>query len=118
QSHIHHKDGDIRHKEELIAYFKQVQPDIAFHLAAQPLVIESYNNPHYNFETNLMGTVNFFEAVRETSSVKIAVNVTTDKCYQNNEWVWGYRENDPMGGDDPYSASKGCSELITHSYIK
>lgn len=118
QSHIHHKDGDIRHKDELMAYFKQVQPDIAFHLAAQPLVIESYHNPHYNFETNLMGTVNFFEAVRATPSVKVAVNVTTDKCYQNNEWLWGYREIDPMGGDDPYSASKGCSELITHSYTK
>jgi CDP-glucose 4,6-dehydratase len=95
-----------------------VQPDIAFHLAAQPLVIDSYNNPHYNFETNLMGTVNFFEAVRNCPSVQVAVNVTTDKCYQNNEWVWGYRENDPMGGDDPYSASKGCSELITNSYLK
>lgn len=118
QSHIHHQDGDIRDKEKLVAYFKKVQPDFAFHLAAQPLVIESYHNPHYNFETNLMGTVNFFEAVRETSSVKVAVNVTTDKCYQNNEWVWGYREIDPMGGDDPYSASKGCSELITNSYTK
>lgn len=115
---ITHVDGDVRDKEALSAFFKKVQPDIAFHLAAQPLVIESYNNPHYNFETNLMGTVNFFEAVRECPSVKAAVNVTTDKCYQNNEWMWGYRENDPMGGDDPYSASKGCSELITHSYIR
>lgn len=115
---ISHRDGDIRDKEKLTAYFREVQPEIAFHLAAQPLVIESYNNPHYNFETNLMGTVNFFEAVRSCASVKAAVNVTTDKCYQNNEWMWGYRENDPMGGEDPYSASKGCSELITHSYIK
>jgi CDP-glucose 4,6-dehydratase len=81
-------------------------------------VIDSYKDPHYNFETNVMGTVNFFEAVRHTTSVKVAVNITTDKCYQNNEWLWGYRENDPMGGDDPYSASKGCSELITNSYIK
>ncbi|MBS1638268.1 MAG: CDP-glucose 4,6-dehydratase [Bacteroidetes bacterium] len=118
QSRIHHADGDIRDKEKLISFFNTVKPDVAFHLAAQPLVIESYNNPHYNFETNLMGTVNFFEAVRQCSSVKAAINVTTDKCYQNNEWVWGYRENDPMGGDDPYSASKGCSELITASYIK
>ena len=117
-SHMHHKIGDVRDKENLMAYFNEVQPDIAFHLAAQPLVIESYNNPHYNFETNLMGTVNFFEAVRHTASVKVAINVTTDKCYQNNEWIWGYRENDAMGGDDPYSASKGCSELITNSYIK
>jgi CDP-glucose 4,6-dehydratase len=115
---IHHIDGDIRDKQALQDFFNKTQPDIAFHLAAQPLVIESYNNPHYNFETNLMGTVNFFEAVRQCPSVKAAINVTTDKCYQNNEWDWGYRENDPMGGDDPYSASKGCSELITHSYLK
>lgn len=118
QARIHHKDGDVRDRQALENYFNEVQPDIAFHLAAQPLVIESYHNPHYNFETNLMGTVNFFEAVRNCSSVKVAINVTTDKCYQNNEWVWGYRENDPMGGDDPYSASKGCSELITHSYFR
>ena len=115
---INHQDGDVRNLEELKKYFTKVQPDIAFHLAAQPLVIESYQNPHYNFETNLMGTVNFFEAVRHCSSVKVAINITTDKCYQNNEWLWGYRENDAMGGDDPYSASKGCSELITNSYIK
>ena len=115
---INHTIGDIRDLEKLQAYFNSVKPDIAFHLAAQPLVIESYNNPHYNFETNLMGTVNFFEAVRKCPSVKVAINVTTDKCYQNNEWLWGYRENDAMGGDDPYSASKGCSELITNSYIK
>ncbi|MCD6017221.1 MAG: rfbG [Bacteroidetes bacterium] len=115
---IRHMDADIRNLEHLQKYFNEVKPDIAFHLAAQPLVIESYNNPHYNFETNLMGTVNFFEAVRKCESVKVAINVTTDKCYQNNEWIWGYRENDAMGGDDPYSASKGCSELITNSYIK
>ena len=118
KSKINHIDSDIRDKQKLQDYFNEVKPDIAFHLAAQPLVIDSYNNPHYNFETNLMGTVNFFEAVRNCDSVKAAINVTTDKCYQNNEWVWGYRENDPMGGDDPYSASKGCSELITQSYLK
>lgn len=117
-NHLHHKDGDIRDKDALMAYFNLVKPDMALHLAAQPLVIESYHNPHYNFETNLMGTVNFFEAVRATPSVKVAINVTTDKCYHNNEWIWGYRENDAMGGNDPYSASKGCSELITNSYIK
>lgn len=115
---MHHKMGDVRNKADLEAWFNEVKPDIAFHLAAQPLVIDSYNNPHYNFEANLMGTVNFFEAVRNCPSVKVAINVTTDKCYQNNEWMWGYRENDAMGGDDPYSASKGCSELITNSYIK
>lgn len=118
QEKIHHYIGDVRDKERLQNYFNEIKPDIAFHLAAQPLVIESYNNPHYNFETNLMGTVNFFEAVRNCPSVKVAINVTTDKCYQNNEWMWGYREVDAMGGEDPYSASKGCSELITNSYIK
>lgn len=117
-SKINHIDADIRDKEKVQNYFNKVQPDFAFHLAAQPLVIDSYNNPHYNFETNLMGTVNFFEAVRHCPSVKVAVNVTTDKCYKNNEVDYGYKETDPMGGDDPYSASKGCSELITHSYLK
>ncbi|MEO8760992.1 MAG: CDP-glucose 4,6-dehydratase [Bacteroidia bacterium] len=117
-SKIKHVDGDVRDKEKLQNYFNEVKPDIAFHLAAQPLVIESYNNPHYNFETNLMGTVNFFEAVRNCPSVKAAVNVTTDKCYQNLEQNIAYNEEDKMGGDDPYSASKGCSELITHSYLK
>lgn len=114
---INHEDGDIRDKEHLVNFFNDVQPEFAFHLAAQPLVIESYKDPHYTFETNLMGTVNFFEAVRNTISVKVAINITSDKCYKNNDWVWGYRENDPMGGKDPYSASKGCSELITDSYI-
>ncbi len=114
---IKHEDGDVRDREQLLKFFAETQPDFTFHLAAQPLVIDSYNDPHYTFETNLMGTVNFFEAVRNTPSVKAAVNVTSDKCYQNNEWVWGYRESDPMGGKDPYSASKGCSELITHSYL-
>lgn len=117
-SKIHHVDGDIRNKEKLTDYFYQVKPAIAFHLAAQPLVIESYNNPHYNFETNIMGTVNFFEAVRNCTSLKAAINVTTDKCYQNIEQLIGYTEEDKMGGDDPYSASKGCSELITNSYLK
>jgi len=114
---ITHRDGDVRDKNALLKYFSEVQPDFAFHLAAQPLVIDSYKDPHYTFETNLMGTVNFFEAIRKTSSVKVAVNVTSDKCYQNNEWAWGYRENDPMGGKDPYSASKGASEIITQSYL-
>jgi CDP-glucose 4,6-dehydratase len=114
--HINHHEGDVRDGEQLKQYFQQIEPDFAFHLAAQPLVLLSYQNPAETFEINLMGTVNFFEAVRCTPSVKVAVNVTTDKCYDNKEWVWGYRENDPMGGKDPYSASKGCSELITNSY--
>lgn len=115
---VTHMVGDIRDGERLKKYFRDVEPDFAFHLAAQPLVLLSYQDPAGTFNTNLMGTVNFFEAVRETPSVKAAVNVTTDKCYDNKEWVWGYRENDPMGGEDPYSASKGCSELITNSYLK
>ena len=114
---IHNYEGDIRDVAVLKSYFKTVQPDIAFHLAAQPLVLLSYDDPHSTFESNLMGVVNFFEAVRTTPSVKVAINVTSDKCYDNKEWVWGYRENDAMGGKDPYSASKGCSELITASYI-
>lgn len=115
---LYHTEGDVRNATKLKAYFQQVQPDFAFHLAAQPLVLASYQDPVGTFDTNLMGTVNFFEAVRATLSVKVAVNVTTDKCYDNKEWVWGYRENDPMGGKDPYSASKGCSELITSSYLE
>jgi CDP-glucose 4,6-dehydratase len=115
---INHQNGDVRELETLKLYLKEIQPEIAFHLAAQPLVLESYKNPHYTFETNIMGTVNFLEAVRYSESVKAAVIITSDKCYQNNEWIWGYRENEPMGGDDPYSASKGCAELITSSYIK
>jgi CDP-glucose 4,6-dehydratase len=114
---IKHIDGDIRDLESLTKFFNSIKPEFAFHLAAQPLVLESYKNPHYTFETNLMGTINFFEAVRSSKSVKVALNITSDKCYKNNDWVWGYRETDPMGGKDPYSASKGCSELITHSYI-
>ena len=113
---ITHIDGDVRDLNSLRDYFGKVQPDIAFHLAAQPLVLLSYADPVNTFETNLMGVINFFEAVRSTPSVKVAVNVTSDKCYDNNEWVWGYRESDPMGGKDPYSASKGCAELITASY--
>ncbi len=117
KNQIHHRDGDVRNLNQLKEYFTQIQPDIAFHLAAQPLVLLSYQEPAATFETNLMGVVNFFEAVRQTSSVKAAVNITSDKCYDNKEWVWGYRENDAMGGKDPYSASKGCAELITASYI-
>lgn len=114
---IKHINGDVRDYNSLLNWFDRIQPEFAFHLAAQPLVLDSYNDPRYTFETNLNGTVNFFEAVRMTNSVKVAINITSDKCYQNNEWVWGYRESDPMGGKDPYSASKGASELITSSYI-
>lgn len=116
QSRIKHLTGDIRDQKKLLTYVEEIQPDFAFHLAAQPLVLLSYQDPVGTFETNLMGVVNFFEAVRTVKSIKVAINVTSDKCYDNNEWVWGYRENDPMGGKDPYSASKGCAELITNSY--
>jgi CDP-glucose 4,6-dehydratase len=114
---VQHTDGDIRDLEFLTKLFNKIKPDIVFHLAAQSLVLESYNQPQQTFATNTMGTVNIFEAVRLTSLVKVAINVTSDKCYHNNEWIWGYRENDSIGGKDPYSASKGASEIITSSYI-
>jgi CDP-glucose 4,6-dehydratase len=91
-------------------------PEIVIHMAAQPLVRRSYVDPVETYSTNVMGTVNLFEAVRQTHSVRAVVNVTTDKCYENKEWSWGYRENEPMGGFDPYSSSKGCSELVTAAY--
>jgi len=114
---IIHQDGDIVDFEKFLSFVKKTQPEIIFHLAAQPLVLQSYQNPRETYQTNLIGTVNFFEAIRAVSSVRVAVNVTSDKCYENQNWVWGYRENDPMGGKDPYSSSKGCSELITSSYL-
>jgi CDP-glucose 4,6-dehydratase len=116
--YIEHKTGDIRDLVALRQFVNDVKPDYAFHMAAQPLVIDSYKNPVYTFETNVMGVVNFFEAMRTSLSTKVAINITSDKCYKNNEWIWGYREDDPMGGRDPYSASKSCSEIITHSYFK
>lgn len=117
KSKITHQDGDISDFDKFLSFVKETQPEIIFHLAAQPLVLLSYQNPRETFQTNLIGTVNFFEAVRAVSSVKVAINITSDKCYENQNWVWGYRENDPMGGKDPYSSSKGCSELITSSYL-
>ena len=108
--------GDIRDIEHLTRVFDRFQPEIVFHLAAQPLVRLSYSEPVETFQTNVIGTVNIFEACRRTSSIKAVINITSDKCYENREWVWGYRENDPMGGYDPYSASKGCSELLTSAY--
>ncbi len=108
--------GDIRDQAKLEETFATHQPDIVFHLAAQPLVRLSYKKPFETFETNVMGTIRVFEACRRTASVKAIVNITSDKCYDNREWIWGYRENDPMGGYDPYSASKGCAELVTTSF--
>ena len=109
--------GDIRDLSRLSGVLKETQPEIVLHLAAQPIVRESYANPVYTYETNVMGTVNILEAVRLAGSVASFLNVTTDKVYKNNEWEWGYRETDELDGYDPYSNSKSCSELVTHSYI-
>ena len=109
--------GDVRDFEHLKAVFAQAQPEIVLHLAAQPIVRDSYKDPRYTYETNVMGTVNLLECVRHCPSVKSVLNVTTDKVYHNNEWCWGYREDEPLDGFDPYSNSKSCSELVTHSYI-
>lgn len=108
--------GDIRDYEHLKQVFDQAQPEIVFHLAAQPIVRDSYREPRYTYETNVMGTVNLMECVRQFPCVRSVLNVTTDKVYYNNEWCWGYREDDPLDGFDPYSNSKSCSELVTHSY--
>ncbi len=108
--------GDIRDYHRLKDAFDQFQPEIVLHLAAQPIVRDSYKNPSYTYETNVMGTVNILECVRNSSCVKSFLNVTTDKVYLNKEWVWGYRENEELDGYDPYSNSKSCSELVTHSY--
>ncbi len=108
--------GDIRDSNKLNDTFQTYRPDIVFHLAAQPLVRYSYKNPLETFETNVIGTINVLEACRQTESVRAVVNITSDKCYENKEWVWGYRESDPMGGYDPYSASKSCAELVTNCY--
>ncbi len=116
QAHMHSVIGDIRDSRLLTATFQAAQPEIVLHLAAQPIVRDSYKDPAYTYETNVMGTVNILECVRAATSVKSFLNVTTDKVYHNNEWVWGYRENEPLDGFDPYSNSKSCSELVTHSY--
>ncbi|MBR1731242.1 MAG: CDP-glucose 4,6-dehydratase, partial [Ruminococcus sp.] len=108
--------GDIRDYDALKEAFESFKPEIVLHLAAQPLVRESYTDPAYTYETNVMGTVNILECVRNNSYVKSFLNVTTDKVYLNKEWEWGYRENEELDGFDPYSNSKSCSELVTHSY--
>lgn len=108
--------GDIRDFNHLKRVFDEFKPEIVIHMAAQPIVRESYENPVYTYETNVMGTVNICECVRLSDSVKSFLNVTTDKVYENKEWEWGYREDEPLDGYDPYSNSKSCSELVTHSY--
>lgn len=108
--------GDIRDFDLIDQAVQDIQPEIIFHLAAQPLVRRSYTNPIETYSTNVMGTVHILEAAKKCNSVKAIVNVTTDKCYENKEWLWGYRENDRLGGNDPYSNSKACSELVTQAY--
>ena len=111
-----HTTADIRDADALASALGNAAPDIVFHLAAQPLVRTSYREPVQTYAVNVMGTVNVLEAVRACKSVRAVVNVTTDKCYENKEWMWGYRESEPMGGRDPYSSSKGCAELVTAAY--
>jgi CDP-glucose 4,6-dehydratase len=108
--------GDIRDLALLKRAFDEAEPEIVFHLAAQPIVLESYERPAYTFEANVQGTVNLLECIRQSDCVRSAVIITTDKVYRNNEWAYGYRENDALGGNDPYSASKACAELVTESY--
>ena len=111
-----HIIGDVRDEKKLSSIFKKYKPEFVFHLAAQPLVRFSYREPKFTYETNIMGTINILEAIRKTNSVRACVIVTSDKCYENKEWVYGYRETDPMGGYDPYSSSKACAELVTAAY--
>jgi len=113
-----HTIGDIRDYDTVRAAMQASKPDVVIHMAAQPLVRLSYSEPVATYATNVMGTVHVLEAARHAGSVRAIVNVTTDKCYENKEWVWGYREDEPMGGYDPYSNSKGCSELVTSAYRK
>lgn len=110
--------GDIRDFESLRSFVLKTSPEIIFHLAAQPLVRESYLDPRATFETNVMGTVNVFECLRASPKTRVLINITTDKCYENKEWLWAYRESERLGGHDPYSCSKACSELLTTAYSK
>lgn len=113
---MHSIEGDTRDLSHLTRAMQDAKPEIVIHMAAQSLVRFSYQNPVETYATNVMGTVHMLEAVRAAPSVRAVVNITTDKCYENHEWVWGYRENDPMGGYDPYSNSKGCAELVSAAY--
>lgn len=116
EEQMHSVIGDVRDLAHLKQVMEEAQPEIVLHLAAQPIVRDSYKDPVYTYETNVMGTVNILECIRQTNGVRSFLNVTTDKVYHNNEWEWGYRETDPLDGYDPYSNSKSCSELVTHSY--
>jgi len=116
EKEIKHYWADVRKNEEVDAVFKEFKPEIVFHLAAQPIVSESYRNPRLTFETNVLGMVNIMSAITSCPGVKGAVLITSDKCYENVEWPYGYRENDRLGGKDPYSASKACAELVAYAY--
>jgi CDP-glucose 4,6-dehydratase len=113
--HVH---GDVRDARALSEVFDRYRPEVVIHMAAQAIVRASYEDPKTTFDTNIGGTVNVLECVRAHPDVRVLINITSDKCYENREWVWGYRENDPMGGNDPYSASKGCAELVFSSYLR
>ncbi|GKX63866.1 CDP-glucose 4,6-dehydratase [Pragia fontium] len=115
-SHMISIEGDIRDYKALHKAINEFKPEIIFHMAAQPLVRLSYDEPVDTYSTNVMGTVHLLEVVRHIEGIKAVVNITSDKCYENKEWLWGYRENEPMGGYDPYSNSKGCAELVTSAY--
>ncbi|MDR2573074.1 MAG: CDP-glucose 4,6-dehydratase [Desulfovibrio sp.] len=116
--HMEDMRGDIRDRQALVKAIHDFKPDMIFHLAAQALVRKSYASPAETFETNMTGALNVLEAVRTCSSLGVLVLITSDKCYRNDEWVWGYRETDSLGGADPYSASKACAEIIAHSYFR
>ena len=118
QDKIHHVAGDVRDAANLNAAMQSFQPEIVFHLAAQALVKSSYDDPVLTFDTNVMGSVNLLDAVRQCSAVRSLVYITSDKCYENREWVWGYRETDQLGGHDPYSASKAAAEIVFSAYIR
>lgn len=118
EEEVHSITGDVRNLDSLSRSMQEAKPDLIFHLAAQPIVRESYRDPVGTYSSNVMGTVNVLESLRHSESVRSFLNVTTDKVYENKEWLWGYRENEPLDGYDPYSNSKSCSELVTHSYRK
>ncbi|MEE3253569.1 MAG: CDP-glucose 4,6-dehydratase, partial [Nitrospinota bacterium] len=109
-------EGDIRDLDSITAVFKKHSPEILIHMAAQSLVVKSYADPYNTYTTNMLGTLNILEGVRHSESIKTVIIVTSDKCYKNREWIWGYREHDDLGGIDPYSNSKACAELITSAY--
>ena len=117
-AHLEDLRGDIRDRQGMVDAVRRFKPEVVFHLAAQALVRKSYEDPAGTFEANMLGTMNVLEAVRACPSVRAVVMITSDKCYRNDEWVWGYRETDHLGGADPYSASKGCAEIIAHSYFQ